>query len=371
MANFDCEKIWYQNRWHDRFRVVTDASGKISKIAPQPQSDPAAATKLKIVIPGIQNNHSHSFQFMMAGLVESHSSHSEDFWSWRQRMYQIAGAIEPEDLYAITRIAYKAMLKAGYLAVTEFHYLHFDKNGKPYAKDQDFCQAIQKAAADVGIYLCLIPVFYKNSYFDAEPLAEQRRFMFRSIDQYLEYLDRRDWQACERFTVGSGVHSVRAAPPPLLAQILNDKTIPGPKHLHISEQMKEVKDYHARYQQTPIEWLLRDISSPCNLVHATHANSYEIAALASSDHSVILCPHTEANLGDGIFSLADYHERGGRWSIGSDSNTTIDPFAELRLLDYGQRLQLQSRSPLLSEEFAGSFIRRAAHDAAVSKFGPC
>ena len=117
-------------------------------------------------------------------------------------------------------------------------------------------------------------------------------------------------------------------------------------HLHIAEQQREVDQCMAAYGRRPVRWLLEnfDVTKSWCLVHATHMDFDETATLAGSGAVVALCPSTEANLGDGLFPLHDFLKEGGRIAIGSDSHVSINPFEELRWLEYGQRLATQSRN---------------------------
>src|ERR1700730_667528 len=129
------------------------------------------------VVPGLPNLHSHAFQRAMAGSAERRAVDGDDFWSWREAMYALAGTLEPDGLRAIATAVYRSMLAAGYTAVTEFHYLHRDPRGAWYADRAAMSRALIAAANDAGIALCLLPALYAHGAAGGAPLhARQRRF---------------------------------------------------------------------------------------------------------------------------------------------------------------------------------------------------
>jgi len=298
------------------------------------------------VIPGLCNAHSHAFQRALAGHTEQRSPAGRDnFWSWRERMYELAGRVSADALVAIARQAYCEMLRAGYTAVAEFHYLHRDPTD-PDAVDSMF-NAIATAARESGIRLTYIPVHYERAGFeDPEPTSQQATFAM-PIEQYLQHVERVLPQCTGSISIGVGAHSLRAVSQQSLRQIAayaDDAVIP--MHIHIAEQQREVEQCFSSYGRRPVRWLLEnfDVNNTWSLVHATHMDVEEIAALAQTGAVVVLCPSTEANLGDGVFPLHDYLVDGGQIAIGSDSHISINPFEELRWLEYGQRLASQSRN---------------------------
>ena len=330
--------------WTDNVRLTIDA-GRIAGI--QPGEKPADdGVQVGFVIPGLCNAHSHAFQRALAGHTEQRSPAGRDnFWSWRERMYELAGRVSADALVAIARQAYCEMLRAGYTAVAEFHYLHRDPTD-PDAVDSMF-NAIATAARESGIRLTYIPVHYERAGFeDPEPTSQQATFTM-PIEQYLQHVERVLPQCTGSISIGVGAHSLRAVSQQSLRQIAayaDDAVIP--MHIHIAEQQREVEQCFSSYGRRPVRWLLEnfDVNNTWSLVHATHMDVEEIAALAQTGAVVVLCPSTEANLGDGVFPLHDYLVDGGQIAIGSDSHISINPFEELRWLEYGQRLASQSRN---------------------------
>ncbi len=331
----------------------------------------AEDTSVGYVIPGLCNVHSHAFQRALAGHTEQRSPAGRDnFWTWRERMYALAGCVDAELLTAIARQAYCEMVASGYTSVAEFHYLHRDPK-RPDDADSMFT-AISTAAAESGIRLTYVPVHYERAGFEeADPLPHQRSFAM-PIDDFMAHYERARALSGEAVNVGIGAHSLRAVSEESLSTIAaaaNDAFVP--MHLHIAEQQREVDQCLAALGRRPVSWLLEkfDVSSNWCLVHATHMDAEETEALAASGAVAGLCPSTEANLGDGLFPLHDYLSHGGHIAIGSDSHISINPFEELRWLEYGQRLATQSRNIVsLRDSHVGSelFLRALEGGAAAS-----
>jgi len=345
--------------------------GRISGL----EADVAAApgdTSVGYIIPGLCNAHSHAFQRALAGHTEQRSpAGCDNFWTWRERMYELAGRVDADLLTAIARQAYCEMLSSGYTSVAEFHYLHRDP-GNPDAIDSMFA-AISTAAAESGIRLTYVPVLYERAGFESpEPLPHQRSFAL-SLDDFMAHYERASTMSGSASSVGIGVHSLRAVSRDSLQAIVttaNNSFVP--MHLHIAEQQREVDECMAAYGRRPVRWLLEnfDVSRNWCLVHATHMDVEEVEALASSGAVVGLCPSTEANLGDGLFPLHDYLNHGGRIAIGSDSHVSINPFEELRWLEYGQRLATQSRNVVsLRDSHVGSELFLRALEGGVAASG--
>ena len=299
-----------------------------------------------IVIPGLANVHSHAFQRVMAGHTEYRGpAGTDNFWSWRERMYALAGRIDAAAMQAIARQAYGEMLATGFTSVAEFHYLH-NEPGDDGTSEVMF-EAIATAASEAGIRLTYVPILYERAGFkEPEPTAAQKRFA-RSVDQLLGHYEKVSKLTTNRFQTGLGVHSLRAVSANSLRTVAAAaKDAHVPMHIHVAEQQREVDECIEVLGARPVEWLLEqcDVDSSWCLVHATHLAATEIAAIARSGAVVGLCPSTEANLGDGLFPLKSFLELGGRIAIGSDSHVSINPFEELRWLEYGQRLITQSRN---------------------------
>jgi formimidoylglutamate deiminase len=225
----------------------------------------------------------------------------------------------------------------------EFHYLHHEPGGD----DDAMFDALQEAGSKSGIRLTYVPVLYERAGFDQPEVEDHQQRFTMELDAFLEHHARCCKKAAERTSIGIGVHSLRAVTEGSLAAIAAvSRELAIPMHLHIAEQRAEVEQCLRATGKRPVEWLLENaaVDERWCLVHAIHMNDEEIAGLTQSKAVVCICPSTEANLGDGIFPLLSYLELGGRIAIGSDSHVTINPFEELRLLEYGQRLATQSRN---------------------------
>ena len=344
MATVYAKKAFLHTGWAEDVRL-TIAGGLIESIDVNARIEPGDFPA-DVVVPGIANAHSHVFQRALVGHCEQRGSADKDnFWSWRVQMYRLANSIGADELAVVARQAFAEMINFGYTSVAEFHYLHgdVDNGGKP----QSMYRAILQAAADTGIRLTYVPILYERAGFDKnEPAAEQRRFAM-TIDQFVDHYECVRDHAASNVTVAIGAHSLRAVNE-ISLRTLSDLVERDrcPMHIHIAEQTAEVDQCLARHSARPVEWLLGEVPLNENwcLVHATHVSDNELETLSRSRAVVCLCPSTEANLGDGLFPLRAWLERGGRIAIGSDSHVTNNPFEELRWLEYGQRLSTRLRN---------------------------
>jgi formiminoglutamate deiminase len=311
--------------------------------APQPGD-----TRHAVALPGLPNLHSHAFQRGMAGMGERRGAGSDSFWSWRAVMYRFLDRLSPDDVAAIAAMAYVEMLESGFTRVGEFHYLHHDPAGVPYA-GAGMAGAIAAAAAESGIALTLLPVFYAHAGFGGKPPEPAQRRFITHLDSYarLREASARALEGLDGAVLGCAPHSLRASTPDELTA-LQELAPEGPFHLHIAEQRAEVEACLAWGGARPLDWLFdhAPVDARWCLVHATHAAAGEVARIAASGAVVGLCPITEANLGDGLFPAPAFLEAGGRFGVGSDSNVLIDAAEELRWLEYGQRLRDERRNVL-------------------------
>lgn len=298
-----------------------------------------------VALPGMPNLHSHSFQRAMAGRAEHRGAGPDSFWTWRNLMYRLALSLDPDDVQAIATQAFIEMLESGFTAVAEFHYLHHAPDGSPYADIAEMAVRLAQAAAETGIDLLLLPVFYAHAGFGRQsPAPDQRRFI-NTLDSYEKLYVR-----CQSLSAtGCAPHSLRAAAMEDINELarLNGT---APFHIHIAEQKAEV-DACLRFSGArPIDYLLDNAEVGQNwcLVHATHITPREAQGMAKTGAVVGLCPITEANLGDGIFPAAHFT---GAYGIGSDSNVLIDAGRELQILEYSQRLVQQQRNVMATQMF--------------------
>jgi formimidoylglutamate deiminase len=341
-------RAWLPGGWRERVLLRIGADGRWAEVSPGVAKEPAGATALPgPLLPPLVNAHSHAFQRAFAGLAERREGATDDFWSWRDRMYRVASRISPEQLRAIAARLYVELLRGGYTQVCEFHYLQHRPDGARYPDPLVMSWALADAAGDAGIGLTILPVLYERAGFSEPALrADQRRFAMSAQDVRAAH-DAIAACRCARVNTGVAIHSLRAAAPASLASLRDmARAFGGPIHIHVSEQQAEVEDCLAAMGARPVEWLAHQglLDSRWQLVHATHATPGEIEAVAKSGAAIVLCPSTEANLGDGIPDLSGWLEAGVPMTIGSDSHVTRDWREELRLADYGQRLTLRRRN---------------------------
>jgi formiminoglutamate deiminase len=331
--------------WAANVRLVLDG-GRIASVTNGVDAEPGDE-RHAVLVPAMPNLHSHAFQRGMAGLAETSGPGSDNFWSWRELMYRFALSMTPDQMQAVAAQLYMEMLEAGFGRVGEFHYLHHDTDGQPYANVAELAERIAAASSETGIALTLLPVFYAHSGFGgAAPNDGQRRFI-NSLESFARLLDgaRTAAAGLPNAIVGVAPHSLRAVTPDELAAV-SAMAGEGPVHIHVAEQVKEVADCVAWSGVRPVEWLLAnaDVGKRWCLIHATHMTPEETQAMAKSGAVAGLCPITEANLGDGIFPGEEFLGAGGAFGVGSDSNVLIGLGEELRQLEYSQRLGLRARN---------------------------
>lgn len=365
MPAFHAERALLTSGWARNVRFEVGASGLLEQVLPDAGSEGAERLHGP-VLPGMPNLHSHAFQRAMAGLAEVAGNPNDSFWTWRELMYRLVGRLSPEQMEVIARQLYVEMLKAGYTAVAEFHYVHHDLAGRPYADPAELALCISRAARDSGIGLTLLPVLYSHAGFGGLPPNEGQRRFIHSTDSYLALQQRLREALPADQGLGLCFHSLRAVTPDQLATVLAAEDGARPIHIHIAEQQKEVDDCLAWSGRRPLQWLYEHapVDPRWCLVHATHAEADEVQAMARSGAVAGLCLTTEANLGDGIFPAVDFLAQGGRLGIGSDSHVSVSVVEELRWLEYGQRLRDQRRNRLYRPEQPQ--VGRTLFDAALA-----
>jgi formimidoylglutamate deiminase len=326
-----------------------------------------------IAIPAVPNVHSHAHQRLMAGLAERAGPGADSFWTWREVMYGFALKLSPEDLEAVAAQAYVEMVKAGFSSVGEFQYLHHQPDGRAYDEPAEMSLRCISAADQAGIAIAMLPTLYNYAGFGGQRAnAGQRRFV-NDADHFLEIYETLK-SVCGTNPLrrlGISPHSLRAVTPELLKTVLNGIEDDARVHIHVAEQTKEVDDCLAWCSKRPVEFLLDqfDVSNRWCAIHATHMTQGETQRLAKSGAVAGLCPTTEANLGDGIFPADHFMKQGGAIAIGSDSQITISPAEDLRMLEYSQRLRDRTRNALASG--AGASTGRTLFDAALKGGATC
>ena len=338
-------QAWVDGRWREAVSLVADEAGRWAAVEAGTPPAPGAECLAGPALPGLVDAHSHTFQRAFAGWAESREGAHDDFWSWRDRMYRVALAITPSQMRAVATHLYIELLHGGYTQVCEFHYLHHAADGRRHDEPAAMSLALAEAAVHAGIGLTLLPAVYERAGFDRPALRDDQRRFAASADDALALRRAVRAAGLPLVDAGAALHSLRAVRPDSL-QALAEGLDGGPLHLHVAEQTAEVDDCLAATGCRPIEWLARHapLDARWQLVHATHATPREIEAVAGSGAGVVLCPGTEANLGDGLPDLPRWLAAGVPLSVGSDSQVTRAWPEELRWLEYGQRLLLRRRN---------------------------
>jgi len=362
------DHVWLPQGWADDVRIEVDTGrylrGALLELAP----GGAGGERIgRWVVPGVPNLHSHAFQRAMAGLAERRGNPEDSFWTWREVMYAFASKVGPDDVRAIASQVYVEMLKSGYTHVCEFHYLHHQPDGTPYADPAAMSLALIDAAQEAGIGLTLLPTLYMTGGFDGRALGERQRRFAHDVDGFLRLVERLRLAEHSRLRIGIALHSLRAVPADAMRAVLAGIATLGesrsgfpssrmPIHIHVAEQIGEVQDCLAVRNARPVQWLLDNapVDARWCLVHATHIDESESKLLAASGAVAGLCPTTEANLGDGLFPLKAYMDAGGMIGIGSDSHVSVSPVEDLRWLEYGQRLSTRHRNVSAGEQRAST-----------------
>ncbi|HEX2542417.1 MAG TPA: formimidoylglutamate deiminase [Caldimonas sp.] len=343
------EHAWLPEGWRRGVLLRVGSDGRWAEVRPGVAAAPEGSTAVAgPLLPGLVDAHSHAFQRAFAGLAERReSAAADDFWSWRERMYGVALRITPTQLRAVAAQLFVELLQGGYTQVCEFHYLQHRPDGTPYADPLELATAVLDGAGDAGIGVTLLPVLYERAGFDAAPLRPEQRRFAASADDVWRLATSLAASGRPLVSAGVAIHSLRAASPASIARLQQHATgFAGPIHVHVAEQQGEVDDCVAATGARPIEWLAREavLDERWQLVHATHSRRAEIDAVARSGAGVVLCPSTEANLGDGLCDLPGWLDAGVPLALGSDSHATRSWPEELRLLEYGQRLALRRRN---------------------------
>ena len=348
--------LWFQaallpDGWAKGVRIGL-AQGRIATLETGVERAPGEADH-GVALPGMTNLHSHAFQRAMAGLTEARGPSDDDFWTWRALMYRFLDRGGPEEIEAITALAFMEMLEGGFTRVCEFHYLHNDPSGAPYADIAEIAGRIVAATRTTGIGLTLLPVFYAHAGFGGQPPAHGQRRFVTDLDGFADLTERCRGLAAglDGAVVGVAPHSLRAVAPDELAAmpaLAGD----GPIHIHVAEQTKEVQDCLDWSGARPVEWLLAHapVDPRWCLIHSTHVTEAEWRGIADRGAGVGLCPITEANLGDGVFPAVDFTQGGGRFGVGTDSNVQIGVAEELRMLEYSQRLARRGRAVMANPQ---------------------
>jgi formiminoglutamate deiminase len=338
---FHAEYAWLPGHESPRPDVLVEVTqGRFSAVSAGVDPPPDATRLPGLTLPGLANAHSHAFHRALRGRTHTQGG---TFWNWRDRMYEVAGRLDPDRYLALARATYAEMALAGITCVGEFHYLHHGPDGTPYADPNVMGGALIEAAAQAGIRITLLDTLYLTSTVDGQPLAGvQRRFGDRDVDAWS---DRHDLlPAAPHALIGAALHSVRAVPLSSLATFAYHNK-GGPLHFHLSEQRAENDACLAAYGRTPTELLGEAgvLTPTATAVHATHLTRTDLALLGDAGTGACLCPTTERDLADGIGPARALADAGSPLSLGSDSHAVIDLFEEARAVELDERLRTERR----------------------------
>jgi formimidoylglutamate deiminase len=342
--------LYAEGRFHAGRALAVDTRGDI--LADVPANARVVRLPGRALLPGLVNGHSHAFQRLIRGRTEYVASGRErdDFWSWREAMYRAAEALTPEEVYVASRQAFVEMVLAGTTTVGEFHYIHHQSDGTPYADRNALAHAVIRAARDVGLRICLLRVGYARAGFRVPENPRQRRFIDPDVDTFLATTEALalDVRVDPGVSVGLAPHSVRAVTREWLEAIARSAPRGMPVHMHVAEQPKEIEASLAEHGRRPVE-LLADVGllGPAfTAVHGVHLTDAEVALLGRAKATVCACPSTERNLGDGIVAADALVAAGARVCFGSDSQTGVDLLDEARQLEQHLRLARLRRAVL-------------------------
>jgi formimidoylglutamate deiminase len=348
--------VYVGHRFEANKAVLVSDDGRILSIQAQSAARPERARVVRLprraMLPGMVDVHSHSFQRTIRGSVESRKRAGPDFWSWRDAMYRAAGRFDPEELGTVARMAFLEMALTGITTVGEFHYLHRDRNGSPYANPNEIGLQIVQAAKDVGLRIALLRVAYLRAGYNKPPDAGQRRFIEPDPEEFLANTDalRSALAPGDGLAwVGVAPHSIRAVPLGYLREITAwARAEKLQVHMHVAEQPAENAASLEEYGCTPFALLDREgiLDERFTAIHGIHLGPEEIAAVSRANAIIAACPTTERNLGDGILPADELMRARVRIAFGSDSLTQIDPLENARELEYNLRLQKLERAVL-------------------------
>ncbi len=345
MTRYLLERAWTgAGRVHEDV-LVEIADGRFARVEPGAGSVPGAERLAGLTLPGLANCHSHAFHRALRGRTHGDGG---TFWTWRDRMYAVAGRLTPDGYYELARAAYREMVLAGVTSVGEFHYLHHGPDGTPYDDPNAMGRALVAAARDAGLRIALLDTCYLAAGFGRPPEGVQVRYNDGSADAWAARVDllADDLAGAPDVVVGAAVHSVRAVPRGEVPVVARWAEVRGaPLHAHLSEQVAENAACLAAHGLTPTALLgeAGALGPRTSVVHATHLTPADVALLGATRTFADLCPTTERDLGDGIGPARRLHDAGARLTLGSDSHAVVDLFEEMRAVEMHERLASRER----------------------------
>jgi formiminoglutamate deiminase len=340
-----CEHALIDGVVESSVRITVEA-GRFATVDIGARPEPSDRRLRSVTVPGLANVHSHAFHRALRSRTQRETG---SFWTWRDVMYRATERLDPDSYHALALAVFAEMALAGITAVGEFHYVHHQPDGTPYADPNAMGEALLVAAADAGVRLVLLDTLYLHGGLDGSGYVEatgaQLRFTDRSAAAWAERVSQCRSDG-DRRRMGAAIHSVRAVDPDsmgVVAAWADDRH--APVHAHVSEQTGENDACHERFAITPLAVLHRSgvVTDRFTAIHATHVTDHDIELLAGAGSTVCMCPTTERDLGDGIGPTAGMAEAGVPLVTGSDSQAVIDPFEEMRAIELDERLRSRRR----------------------------
>lgn len=358
MTTLHLERALLADGVRDDVRVEV-VDGRFAAVEPGPE--PNGERVAGLTIPGLANTHSHAFHRALRGRTQRERG---TFWTWREQMYSVAERLDPDSYLTLATATFREMVAAGITSVGEFHYLHHQRDGRPYDEPNAMGLALVEAARIAGLRITLLDTLYLSSGFGAPPEGAQVRYDDGSAEAWIDRVSQ--LSDTTEALVASALHSVRALPSDPAAALtpLAEWADGTPLHVHLSEQVAENDGCLAAYGATPTR-LLADhglLGPTTSAVHATHLTDEDISLLGAARAFASFCPTTERDLGDGIGPSRRLHDAGARLTLGSDSHAVIDLFEEMRAVELDERLLTQQRGHWQAAEL----VRAATTDGHAS-----
>jgi formiminoglutamate deiminase len=341
-SRYHCEFAWVDAAVAADILIEIDG-GRITSVSRNAGKVADAVQLGGLVLPGFANAHSHAFQRALRGRTQNKRG---NFWSWRDSMYTLAARLTPENYFELARATFAEMILSGVTCVGEFHYVHHDPSGRPYANANAMGEAVVSAAREAGLRITLLDTCYLQGGIGTAPDGTQRRFSDGNAAAWSARADRLRELESSDVIVGAAVHSVRAADPESIARVVQWAGDSGaPLHAHVSEQPGENEACIKAFGRTPTQLLFDRgaLSDHFTAVHATHVTDTDIRLLGDNGCTVCFCPTTERDLADGIGPSPELESAGVKLALGSDSQAIIDPIEEMRALEMNTRLRTMER----------------------------
>ncbi|MFQ5652475.1 MAG: formimidoylglutamate deiminase [bacterium] len=303
----------------------------------------------RLILPGLASAHSHAFQRALRGRTQRKAGTAGSFWTWRGLMYELAGRLQPEDIFNISTFAFVELAMSGVTAVGEFHYLHHAPDGSPYSDRTLLADTVIAAAKEAGIRITLLRTAYLRAGYQQELTPAQKRFRDPSVDVVLQDVETLaiKYQADPMVRVALAAHSIRAVPVAQTKELAEYARQRGmPFHMHVAEQRREIAECQQEYGLPPITLLAREGVLQHHFVgiHATHLTDQEMDVLAEAHATICLCRTTERDLGDGLPQTVDLIQAGVKICVGVDSHACSDAFEEMRAVELDERSRTEARA---------------------------